>query len=113
MAQAALEKAGYSWGNAPPMGDPRTGALFGTDAAAPQFLPIKQFRGGSLSQPFYMRERLRRKEPMIGYGVGLPNADAARYVPVQTLDRKDIDQMAGSSVLLDTTLSLYAIVVAL
>ncbi|ORX41224.1 Pyruvate/Phosphoenolpyruvate kinase-like domain-containing protein [Kockovaella imperatae] len=81
----------YSFGNPPPLGNPVTGAMIGTDPAAPQFEPIRKYRGDSLLQTFRMRDRLRNKAPMIGYGLGLANPEIARMIASAGFDFIFID----------------------
>ena len=72
------EQQEYSFGNPPPMGNPFTGGMVGTGEPPSQFLPLRHFRGSSLAQTFNMRERLKRPEPMLGFGLGMPSSEVAR-----------------------------------
>ena len=71
---------GYSFGNPPPMGNPATGAIVGTLPPPAQREPMRNYRGDSLLQPHRMRERMRNKEVMLGFGMGLGSPDIARWV---------------------------------
>lgn len=68
----------FNYGKPPPMGNPLFGEFVGTPAAPPQFEEMRKYRGDCLVQPFRMRERMRNKEVMIGYGLGLATPDIAR-----------------------------------
>ncbi len=58
----------YGQGNPPEFGNAMAGGAFGVPSAPAQDPPMIHYRGNTLQQSFYMRDRMKlsREKPMIG-----------------------------------------------
>jgi hypothetical protein len=80
----------FNYGNPPPMGNPVQGARFGVLPAPALAVPMRNYRGNSLMQPFHFRERLKRPEALMIYGMGLPSPDVARLVRARLIQQDGV-----------------------